>query len=266
MNKVELRFDENGLIPVIVQDVESMEVLTLAYMNEESLGKSMETRETWFYSRSRQELWHKGETSGNTQRIVDLRYDCDQDALVVLVEPAGPACHTGSFSCFVKSLLVGDDENTGVDEPRKVETDSGGGSLLRAGENIGEGESLLDAGDHMDDQSRSLFDEKKKLSDGVGKGLDRFSILSQLESVIAEREKDRPEAAYTTYLFDEGVDKILKKVGEEASEVIIAAKNRDKDELSWESADLIYHLLVLLREQNLPLDDVLSVLEKRHSG
>ncbi|WP_408007758.1 bifunctional phosphoribosyl-AMP cyclohydrolase/phosphoribosyl-ATP diphosphatase HisIE [Pseudalkalibacillus sp. A8] len=206
----ELRFDEKGLLPAIVQDVESKEVLTLAYMNEESLQKSLESKETWFYSRSRQELWHKGETSGNTQTITDIRYDCDQDALVVLVNPKGPACHKGTFSCFNDSLLSEEEIQTGG-------------------------------------------------SDG------NLAILTELEQLIAERERSRPEGSYTTYLFEEGVDKILKKVGEEASEVIIAAKNRDKDELSWESADLLYHLLVLLREQALPLNDVLSVLKERHT-
>ena len=205
MNTPDIKFDEKGLAPAIVQDAVSKEVLTLAYMNEESLRKSIETRETWFYSRSRQELWHKGETSGNTQKIVDMKYDCDQDALLVLVEPAGPACHTGSYSCFNESVLG----------------------------------------------------ESKEVSS------DRFAILNELEEVIAKREAEMPEGAYTTYLFDKGVDKILKKVGEEASEVIIAAKNRDHEELKWETADLIYHLLVLLREQKLPLDEVLSVLQKR---
>jgi len=205
MNTPDIKFDEKGLAPAIVQDAVSKEVLTLAYMNEESLRKSIETRETWFYSRSRQELWHKGETSGNTQKIVDIKYDCDQDAILVLVEPAGPACHTGSYSCFNESVLG----------------------------------------------------EAKEVSS------DRFAILNELEEIIAQREAEMPEGAYTTYLFDKGVDKILKKVGEEASEVIIAAKNRDHEELKWEAADLIYHLLVLLREQKLPLDEVLSVLQKR---
>lgn len=205
MNTPDIKFDEKGLAPAIVQDAVSKEVLTLAYMNEDSLRKSIETRETWFYSRSRQELWHKGETSGNTQKIVDIKYDCDQDAILVLVEPAGPACHTGSYSCFNESVLG----------------------------------------------------EAKEVSSN------RFAILNELEEVIAKREAEMPEGAYTTYLFDKGVDKILKKVGEEASEVIIAAKNRDHEELKWEAADLIYHLLVLLREQKLPLDEVLSVLQKR---
>jgi len=210
MNVAELKFDENGLITAVVQDALTREVLTVAYMNKESLGKSLETRETWFYSRSRQELWHKGETSGNTQRIVDMKYDCDGDALVVLVEPAGPACHTGSVSCFNESLL----------------------------------------------QEERPATETNTLSD--------YRILQALEQVIADRERERPEGAYTTYLFEKGVDKILKKVGEEASEVIIAAKNRDKEELKWESADLLYHLLVLLREQELPFKEVLAVLDKRH--
>jgi phosphoribosyl-AMP cyclohydrolase / phosphoribosyl-ATP pyrophosphohydrolase len=210
MNLEELKFDENGLITAVVQDAASLEVLTVAYMNRESLGKSLETKETWFYSRSRQELWHKGETSGNTQKIVDIKYDCDADALVVLVEPAGPACHTGAVSCFSESLLGG--------EPSA-------------------------------NQAATLSD---------------LNILLELERVIAERERERPEGAYTTYLFTEGVDKILKKVGEEASEVIIAAKNRDQEELKWEAADLLYHLLVLLREQELPFKNVLEVLNQRH--
>ncbi|MEW4024257.1 Histidine biosynthesis bifunctional protein HisIE [Bacillus sp. B01(2024)] len=199
----ELRFDEAGLIPAIVQDAASKEVLTLAYMNRESYEKTIETKETWFYSRSRGELWHKGATSGNTQKVKAIRYDCDQDALIVLAEPSGPACHKGSYSCF---------------SPEKADAQ------------------------------------------------DRFGILNELESVIAKRQAEMPEGAYTTYLFREGVDKILKKVGEEAAEVIIAAKNRDHEELKWEAADLLYHLLVLLREQSLPLDDVLDVLAKRHSA
>ncbi|WP_282154609.1 bifunctional phosphoribosyl-AMP cyclohydrolase/phosphoribosyl-ATP diphosphatase HisIE [Cytobacillus gottheilii] len=202
-----IEFDGNGLIPAIVQHAETKEVLTLAYMNEESYGKSLETGETWFYSRSRQELWHKGATSGNTQKIVEIKLDCDRDAIVVLVQPAGPACHKGTESCFEESVYTG--------------------------------EAL---GDTPAD----------------------YSILGKLEKVIRDRETERPEGAYTTYLFEKGVDKILKKVGEEASEVIIAAKNRDKEELKWESADLLYHLLVLLREQDLPFGDVLKVLEKRH--
>ncbi|WP_312117673.1 bifunctional phosphoribosyl-AMP cyclohydrolase/phosphoribosyl-ATP diphosphatase HisIE [Brevibacillus reuszeri] len=206
----ELRFDENGLIPAIIQDAGSKSVLTLAYMNKESLQKSLETKETWFWSRSRQELWHKGGTSGNTQRIVSVSYDCDGDALVVQVVPNGPACHTGAYSCFSNEL-------PGADAKEKQ-------------------------GDYQSD---------------------RFAILGELEQLIAARELERPEGSYTTYLFEKGVDKILKKVGEEAAEVIIAAKNRSAEELRYEASDLIFHLLVLLREQKLPLDAVLAELQGR---
>jgi phosphoribosyl-AMP cyclohydrolase / phosphoribosyl-ATP pyrophosphohydrolase len=208
MNLANIRFDEKGLVPAIVQDAQSKEVLMLAYMNKESLQKSLETGETWFYSRSRGELWHKGATSGHTQRIVDMRYDCDSDALLVLVEPAGPACHTGSYSCF----------------------------------------------------SHSIDGKVREVSPH------RFAIINKLEEIIAKRDAERPEGAYTTYLLEKGIDKILKKVGEEAAEVIIAAKNRSHDELKWEVADLLYHLLVLLREQKLPLDAVLEVLAERHDA
>jgi phosphoribosyl-AMP cyclohydrolase / phosphoribosyl-ATP pyrophosphohydrolase len=208
MNLEQLKFDSNGLIPAVVQDASTREVLTVAYMNEESLSKSLETRKTWFYSRSRQELWHKGATSGNTQKIVEIKYDCDGDALVVLVDPAGPACHTGAVSCFSENLL-----------------------------------------------NSETADASASLSD--------FTVMLELEKTIRDRERDMPEGAYTTYLFEKGVDKILKKVGEEAAEVIIAAKNRDAEELKWEAADLLYHLMVLLQEQKLPLKNVLEVLDKR---
>lgn len=212
MNVDDLKFDEKGLIPAIVQDAKTKEVLTLAYMNKESLQKSLESGETWFYSRSRQELWHKGETSGNTQKIVEMKFDCDRDAIVVLVEPAGPACHLGTTSCFTEKLYG----------------------------------------------AENAVEEAGTLED--------YRILQYLERVIKQREEEMPEGAYTTYLFREGVDKILKKVGEESSEVIIAAKNRDGEELKWEAADLIYHLLVLLQEQKLPFKEVLGVLMERHQS
>lgn len=214
INLEAVRFDEKGLVPAIVQDATSKEVLTLAYMNGESLVKTVKTRETWFWSRSRAELWHKGATSGNTQRVVEMRYDCDQDAVLVLVKPNGPACHKGESTCFHEVVLA--------DEAGTESGTSGGGS-----------------------------------------GSD---ILARLESVIASRAVEKPEGSYTTYLFEEGVDKILKKVGEEAAEVIIAAKNRDRGELTWEVADLFFHVMVLLREQDVSLDEVLAVLEERHAG
>ena len=209
MNVDSIRFDEKGLVPAIVQDGETKEVLTLAYMNKESLEKTLQTGETWFYSRSRQQLWHKGETSGNTQKVTEIRYDCDQDALVVLVKPAGPACHTGTVSCFTESLYQTEGENVRTTEQTE-------------------------------------------------------DFLYELEKVIAEREAERPEGSYTTYLFEKGVDKILKKVGEEAAEVIIAAKNRDSEELKWEVSDLFFHVLVLLKEQNLPFSEIQKNLRERH--
>ncbi|NHM32368.1 bifunctional phosphoribosyl-AMP cyclohydrolase/phosphoribosyl-ATP diphosphatase HisIE [Neobacillus terrae] len=204
MNPEEIKFDEKGLVPAIIQDATTREVLTLAYMNRESLEKTLESGETWFYSRSRQELWHKGETSGNTQSVVEMKYDCDKDALLVLVNPKGPACHNGTTSCF-----------------------TGNGNQTNSYEGS-------------------------------------YTILETLEKLIIDRDAQRPEGAYTTYLFEKGVDKILKKVGEESAEVIIAAKNRDPEELKWESADLIYHLMVLLVEQKLPFNEVLKVLNERH--
>lgn len=199
-----LQFDEKGLITTVVQDAQTKEVLTVAYMNKESLKRTLTTGETWFYSRSRQELWHKGETSGNTQKVIAIRADCDQDALIVEVLSVGPACHNGTTSCFTEIL--------------------------------------------------------KEKSANVGS----LDIITELRSVIQNREKEMPEGAYTTYLFNEGVDKICKKIGEEATEVVIASKNRDVEELKWETADLIYHLLVLLQEQKLDFFEVLGVLQKRH--
>lgn len=200
-----IKWDGQGLVPAIVQDAASKEVLMLAYMNRESLKLTMESGETWFWSRSRSELWHKGATSGHIQKVRSLRYDCDGDTLLVLVDQTGPACHTGTYSCFTSEAAAASEENSG-----------------------------------------------------------RFDILAKLEATIVHRDAERPEGAYTTYLFEKGVDKILKKVGEEAAEVIIAAKNRNADELRYEASDLIFHLMVLLREQRLPLDEVLAELERRH--
>lgn len=198
-----LTYDEKGLIPVIIQHAITREVLTLAYMNEEAYAKTVETGETWFFSRSRQELWHKGETSGNTQKVVSIKTDCDSDALVVEVLPTGPPCHTGEDTCFHNIL--------------------------------------------------------EKMDDTVG-----YNTITSLISVIEERQQSMPEGAYTTYLFEKGVDKICKKVGEEASEVIIASKNNDGEELKWEAADLLYHLLVLLQNQQVSFYELLQVLQKRH--
>lgn len=209
----QIKYDAHGLVPAIVQDAVSKEVLMLAYMNSESLQRTIQTGDTWFWSRSREELWNKGATSGHTQKVKALRYDCDADTLLVLVEQVGPACHNGTYTCFTESIPV---EGT-----------------------VQEGTEPAVSGD-------------------------RFAILGELEAVIASRDAERPDGAYTTYLFEKGVDKILKKVGEETAEVIIAAKNKDNDELRYEASDLIFHLMVLLRNNKLPLDDIMKELANRH--
>lgn len=213
-----LKFDERGLIPAIVQDARTGEVLTLAYMNHESLQRTDDTGETHFWSRSRNELWHKGATSGNTQRVVEMRADCDGDALVVRVEPRGAACHTGARSCF--NVL---DKNT--IEPNE-EAQNGGASS----------EDAADLG----------------------------NLLQQLYALVEERREKRPVGSYTTYLFDKGLDKILKKLGEETAETIIAAKNPEAEPLVAETADLLYHLTVLLVERGVTFDDVQKELASRH--
>ena len=202
INIDDVKFDERGLIPAIVQHATTREVLTLAYMNRESLAKTLETKQTWFWSRSRGELWHKGETSGNTQQVVSLTLDCDRDAIVVLVDPAGPACHTGATSCC----------ETGAN------------------------------------------------ATGIG------SVLDQLYELIQSRKRERPAHSYTTYLFDEGVDKILKKLGEESAETIIAAKNDDPERLVSETSDLMYHLLVLLVARGVSLEEIAKELGQRRKG
>ena len=198
----ELKFDDSGLIPAIVVDSVTKKVLTLAYMNEESLKISMEKGLTCFWSRSRNELWLKGETSGNFQHIVSITADCDKDALVIVVEKDGPACHMGTDSCFENLLW----EN----------------------------------------------DEKQEFS------------LSSLMKLIRGRKTDKKEGSYTTYLFEKGIDKILKKVGEESTEVIIAAKDNDKKETIYEIADLTYHVMVMMTEMGISLEEVFTELASRH--
>ena len=202
INIDELKFDEKGLIPAIVVDAVSKKVLTLAYMNRESLKISMEKGLTCFYSRSRDELWLKGETSGNYQHIVSITADCDKDALVVVVEKDGPACHEGTDSCFTKPVFESED-------------------------------------------------------------LHEFSYQGLLE-LIRGRKIDKKEGSYTTYLFEKGLDKILKKVGEECTEVIIGAKSDDKKETIYEIADLCYHVMVLMIEMGISLEDIHRELASRH--
>lgn len=203
ININELKFDENGLIPAIVVDFYSKKVLMLAYMNAESLKISIDEERTCFYSRSRKQLWRKGETSGNVQHILEIKTDCDKDTLLVTVLPDGPACHRGCETCF--------DIDT-------VYTKEG----------------------HND-----------------------FS-LSALMKLIEGRKTDKKEGSYTTYLFEKGIDKILKKVGEESTEVIIGAKGGDKGETIYEIADLVYHVMVMMVEMGISIEDVLSELASRH--
>ena len=202
INIDELKFDEKGLIPAIVVDAVNKKVLTLAYMNRESLQISMEKGLTCFFSRSRRELWLKGETSGNYQHIVSITADCDKDALVVEVEKDGPACHLGTESCFENPVWQSEE-------------------------------------------------------------LSSFSIDGLMELLLG-RKAERPEGSYTTYLFNKGTDKILKKVGEECTEVIIAAKAEDKRETIYELADLAYHCLVLMAQQGITVNDVRKELASRH--
>ena len=198
----ELKFDEKGLIPAVVVDSESKKVLTVAYMNAESLKISMEKELTCFWSRSRQELWLKGETSNNYQHIVSITTDCDKDALVVVVEKDGPACHLGTDSCFEYPVF----------------------------------------------QSETRHE---------------FSVQG-LYDLLVGRNESRPEGSYTTYLFEKGIDKILKKVGEENTEVIVAAKGDDKKETIYEIADLMYHVMVLMVHMGITVSDVLKELASRH--
>lgn len=198
----QLKFDEKGLIPAIVVDAFTKKVLTLAYMNKESLEISMEKGLTCFYSRSRQELWLKGETSGNYQHIVSITADCDRDALTVIVEKDGPACHKGTDSCFNETVWQAEDKS-------------------------------------------------------------EFS-LDGLYDLLVGRKTDMPENSYTTYLFSKGLDKILKKVGEECTEVIIAAKDNDKKETVYEIADLAYHIMVLMVENGISVNDIRKELASRH--
>lgn len=198
----ELKFDEKGLIPAVVVDSESKKVLTVAYMNAESLRISMEKELTCFWSRSRQELWLKGETSGNYQHIVSITTDCDKDALVVVVEKDGPACHLGTDSCFEYPVFQSEERH-------------------------------------------------------------EFSVQG-LYDLLVGRNESRPEGSYTTYLFEKGIDKILKKVGEENTEVIVAAKSDDKKETVYEIADLMYHVMVLMVHMGITVSDVLKELASRH--
>lgn len=228
-----LKFDDRGLITAVVQDDETNEVLMVAHMNAESLAKTLQTGETWFWSRSRQKLWHKGETSGATQRVVDIRLDCDGDALLVRVNPNGPACHTGERTCFFQRAGA-------AQEPERPKSAK---------------------------QIERVESQPLQLALVTVSAMDVGIQLQDLFKLIQERKDQRPEGSYTSYLFNSGLDKILKKVGEESAETIIAAKNADESEgrkqLSAEISDLLYHLLVLMVEREVSLQDISAELSAR---
>ena len=205
MDMSKIKFDEKGLVPAIAQDAKTGRVLMLAYMNAESLQMTLDSGYATYFSRSRQQLWRKGETSGHTQRVLEMRYDCDGDALLLTVEQEGPACHTGEISCFHNPILTAD------------------------------------------------ADDLPPTAD----------VVQQVYDVICDRKEHPREGSYTNYLLDKGVEKICKKVGEEASETIIAAMKRSKLEVCYEAADLVYHLLVLLFEQGVTPDDLWAELARR---
>lgn len=209
-----IQFDERGLVPAIIQDVNTRSVLMLAYMNKESLEKTLATRVTWFYSRSRNRLWQKGETSGHVQKVKTIHYDCDADTLLVEVEQIGVACHEGTYSCFSRRLDVA--------------------------------------------ESQAESNNESPVSERAA-----AVVLQELYQLIIDRKTNRKEGSYTNYLFDKGQDKILKKIGEEAAETIIASKNQSKSETLYEMADLWYHCLVLLGYHNITPAELLEELQGR---
>ncbi len=212
----QIKFDQHGLVPAVIQDADSGRVVMMAYMNRESLNKTIETGKTCFYSRSRQELWTKGESSGHVQIVKDIFYDCDEDSLLIQVEQVGVACHTGHYSCFYRSI-------------------------------------------NGQEQDLAVLNMDRVYAEGKnGPG-----ILYELYDIITARKETMPAGSYTAYLFEKGLDKILKKIGEESAEVIIASKNQDKSELIYEASDLIYHLLVLLVQKGVDLPEIFAELRSR---
>lgn len=204
-----IKYNEKGLVPAVVQDANTREVLMVAYMNKEALHKTIETKRAWFYSRKRQKLWQKGETSGNFLEVKNIYYDCDEDTLLLQVVPKGPACHTGNYSCFYRSLL--------------------------------------------ENQRSAVEDEVKN----------PLGILKELVDIIDSRFAQKPEGSYIAKLYEGGKERILKKVGEEACEVIIASMSKNKAETIYETADLLFHLLIALRFDNITIEEVMAELKRR---
>lgn len=221
MNIENIKYDEKGLVPAIAQDYKTNEVLMLAYMNKESLQISLDEKKACYFSRSRNQLWRKGETSGNIQIIKDIYYDCDKDTILLKIDQIGNACHTGERSCFFNKLY---DENTDTQ-----------------------------------------YNNTSSISDKVNNDeIKNKEIINKLYHQIIDRKNNPKEGSYTNYLFEKGLDKILKKVGEETSEVIIGAKNKNKEELVYELCDLVYHSLVLMVNEDISIEDLKKELNKRH--
>lgn len=232
MNIDDLKFDASGLVPVIVQDAESGQVLTLAYANREAISQTLLTRKSTFWSRSRDQLWVKGLTSGNTQEVLEVVLDCDQDAVLYKVIPGGPACHTGAESCFHNPI----GQLTTTPSPRSVNSSATPFSHWEKGRGGPGGEGHPPLGE----------------------------VLEKVYYTIQSRIQELPEGSYVAKMHQGGIDRILKKVGEEAGEVIIAAKNQNPEELRWEASDLLFHLLFTLAEQGLSPDDLAETLWQRH--
>jgi phosphoribosyl-ATP pyrophosphohydrolase/phosphoribosyl-AMP cyclohydrolase len=222
----EIRFDERGLVPVIAQDATTGAVLTLAYANREAVERTLESGEAHYYSRSRGELWRKGATSGNTQRVVEVRVDCDGDALLYSVEPRGPACHIGEESCFF-TTLAGDEAGVASEGTEPTATPASQG-----------------------------------VAPGNGVEADLGAVVDRLAATIAQRHREMPEGSYTAKLLGGGTERVAQKVGEEAVEVVVAALKDER--LAEEAADLVYHLLVLLEQRGVGIDEVAGVLRDRH--
>jgi phosphoribosyl-ATP pyrophosphohydrolase/phosphoribosyl-AMP cyclohydrolase len=229
-----LKYDENGLIPAVVQDATTRQVLMVGYMNRESVQRTVETGQAWFWSRSRGELWHKGATSGHYLNVRAVRVDCDGDTLLVEAEPAGPTCHTGAVSCFFNELEAAD---------------------VRP-------EPAATVPPPAEPPPVAATTSPSQAADGGAAALDGRTVEA-LFAVIQERQRLRPEGSYVAKLLDAGVDRIAKKIGEEATEVVIAAKNGDHGELTWEVADLWFHSLVLLASSGLTPADIWQELDRR---
>jgi len=234
MNGMEkITYDEKGLVPAVVQDEKTGEVLMMAYMNKDALQKTLETRRAWFYSRQRKTLWQKGETSGNFQEVKEIFYDCDGDTLLLKVEPKGPACHTGNRSCFYRVMASKAEDNG-------IKNDEDFGDVKTGYENDANSDSAI----------------RKSTDDGL-------KILEDLIGIIDSRFNELPEDSYVAKLYKGGRERILKKVGEEASEVIIASMSGKKGDTIYETADLIFHLLIALRYDGISIQEIMEELKRR---